>query len=208
MQGMPFTRDEFFRVFADYNSGIWPAQLVLIALAFLAIIAAVLRARVVTSAILAVLFAWCGVVYHWTYFSSVTSTARIFGALFVFGAAASVAVRDDFMSASRTRIAIGTAFIAYALAGYPHLAVALGHRCPAMPTFGAPCPTAIFALGLLMTATPRVATAIAPVLWAAIASMAAFRFGVLEDLGLLAAAGVMVALGIPRPAARLHTANQ
>ena len=209
---MPFTGDEFFRVFADYNSAIWPAQLVLVALAFLAVLAAVLRTSRVTSAILAALFAWCGIVYHWTWFAAVTPAARVFGALFLFGAIAFAATstRVEFMAANRARIAIGSAFIAYALAGYPLLASALGHRYPATPTFGAPCPTTIFALGLLMTARPPlpVVTTVAPVLWAAIASTVAFRFGVLEDLGLLAAGLVLAALGIPRLATRLHTANQ
>jgi hypothetical protein len=78
------------------------------------------------------------------------------------------------------------------------LSSALGRGYPAAPTFGTPCPTTIFTLGVLAClrppCPPRVF--IAPVLWAVIGSQAALLFGVYEDLGLAAAAAVGAALAL------------
>lgn len=74
---------------------------------------------------------------------------------------------------------------------YPALGKLVGHDYPAAPTFGLPCPTTIFTVGILMlttSGTPRLAYA-APVLWAAVGSSAAFLLGVYQDLSLVVAAG-------------------
>ena len=88
---------------------------------------------------------------------------------------------------------------------YPLLNVLLGHRYPAMPTFGAPCPTTIATFGLLTWATPRPPWFVwpIPVLWALVGTSAAFALGVREDLGLLAAAGLAVAVQLRRRGERL-----
>jgi hypothetical protein len=67
-----------------------------------------------------------------------------------------------------------------------------------MPTFGLPCPTTIFTLGILMFAKrpfPR-SVFIAPVLWCAIGSFAAIQLGVFQDYGLVIAGliGLIVAI--------------
>jgi Acetyltransferase (GNAT) domain/Family of unknown function (DUF6064) len=71
------------------------------------------------------------------------------------------------------------------------------------PTFGLPCPTAIFTLGLLLFSVKPVArwVFIDPLLWAAVGSLAAFQPGVIEDLGLLAAGIVTIAVMVFSPAA-------
>ncbi|HSB34572.1 MAG TPA: DUF6064 family protein, partial [Nitrospirota bacterium] len=67
-----------------------------------------------------------------------------------------------------------------------------------------PCPTTIFTIGVLLFAAAPVPRSvfIIPVLWAAVASAAAFQFGVLQDLGLLPAglAGIAAAFFPPRQA--------
>jgi DMSO/TMAO reductase YedYZ heme-binding membrane subunit len=64
---MPFTTAQFLDVFARYNEAVWPAQLLLVALAVvaagLALRPAALSGRVV-SGVLAFFWAWMGVVYH------------------------------------------------------------------------------------------------------------------------------------------------
>lgn len=89
--------------------------------------------------------------------------------------------------------------MAFALVVYPALGVLVGHRYPASPTFGLPCPTTIFTVSvLLLTAsdTPRWVY-VAPVVWSVIGASAAFILGVYQDLGLvvsgLAAAWAMFA---------------
>lgn len=85
--------------------------------------------------------------------------------------------------------------LAYALVGYPLLGVALGHRYPATPTFGLPCPTAILTLALLLWAEPPVPKALllVPLIWAAIGTSAAILLGVWQDLG-LGVAGLVTGL--------------
>src|SRR5690606_7702918 len=86
--------------------------------------------------------------------------------------------------------------VAYALLGYPLLGAALGHRFPAAPTFGLPCPTTLFTVGLLaFLARPYPAYVLAvPLLWSAVGTSAAFGLGMYEDLGLIAAGLLAVRL--------------
>ncbi len=69
---------------------------------------------------------------------------------------------------------------------YPLLSTLIGHRYPEAPTFGLPCPTTIFTLGLLSWTRPSVPwpLTIVPIGWAIIGSSAAVRLGMWEDLGL------------------------
>ena len=87
-------------------------------------------------------------------------------------------------------IVVGAALIAYAIIIYPALGYHWGHRYPANPTFGVPCPTTIFALGLIVWASRSIPRrlAIVPLAWAVVGTSAALNLGVLEDFGLLAAA--------------------
>jgi len=86
------------------------------------------------------------------------------------------------------------ALVAYALVIYPLIGYAIGHRYPAAPTFGLPCPTTIFTLGILLcgTSTGVRKLAVIPLVWAVIGSQAAFSLGIWEDLGLTAAAALFV----------------
>ena len=93
-----------------------------------------------------------------------------------------------------TGVSLGWSLVAIALVAYPVAGFALGHRYPAIPTFGVPCPTTIFTLGLLHLASspvPRLAFAV-PLLWCAVGSVAAFELGVPQDFLMLAAGLVSV----------------
>jgi hypothetical protein len=82
----------------------------------------------------------------------------------------------------------------------------LGREFPEMPTFGLPCPTTIFTLGMLAFLAapfPRYVFVI-PITWALIGSQAAFRLGVYEDFGLLVAGLAGVWLAFDPPAQRRH----
>ena len=72
----------------------------------------------------------------------------------------------------------------------------MGHRYPAFPTFGLPCPTTLFTIGLLaFLVTPyRRTVFVVPVLWCFVGSQAAFAFDLQADLGLTVAGGVGLAL--------------
>jgi hypothetical protein len=192
-RAMPFTIDQFFEVFARYNRGVWPAQIVLCALAALVVIAIVKapdRAGRLVSAALALLWAWMAIAYHLRYFAAINPAARIFAGLFLAGAVAfALGPRLRFDPGFSLRGGMAWLLVLYALVGYPLIGSLLGQRYPAMPTFGLPCPTTIFTLGVLLLVRPPVPRLLfgVPILWSFLGAFAAFRLGVPEDLGLLVA---------------------
>ena len=207
---LPFTREQFFEVFARYNEGVMPLQLGLLLLALSAFGAMVVRRRGsdrVVGVILAGLWAWMGIVYHFIYFAPVNPAAPMFAALFLAGAAlfawaGVVRGRLVFDCQSRARRIVGQVLIAYALVAYPLLSLVLGREFPEIPTFGLPCPTTIFTIGMLAFLSapfPRYVLAV-PIAWAFIGGQAALTLGVYEDIGLLLAGLAGVWLVLERPA--------
>ena len=200
----PFTTEQFFEVFRRYNEGVWPMQWALL----LAAVAAVIVARRgdarlawVPGGVLSALWLWMGVVYHLAFFRAVNPAAVAFGILFVVQAAllAWGAVGRRALTFRAGRDAAGVAgglLLLYAMVGYPALGYALGHRYPATPTFGLPCPTTIFTFGLLLWARPRAPLVLlaVPVFWAAVGTVGALQLGVPEDFGLPIAAAAAASL--------------
>ncbi|HEX6943286.1 MAG TPA: DUF6064 family protein, partial [Gemmatimonadaceae bacterium] len=96
---------------------------------------------------------------------------------------------------------LGALVILFALVIYPSLGWLAGHRYPAAPTFGLPCPTTVFTFGLMLWAQPALPRRvfIIPVLWSVVATVAAFQLGMVEDFSLplaaIVASAVMVRSG-------------
>jgi hypothetical protein len=201
---LPFTVDEFYDVFRDYNEALWPAQVVLLGLALVAIIL-VLRPRrwagVVVSAILAFLWAWLAVAYHLAFFTRINPLAYVFSGVSLVGALAFlwqgvIRRRLQFAWDGGRRALVGAALIAFALIMYPAWSWYAGHRYPSMPTFGLPCPTTILTIGMLaflVAPYPR-STHVVPILWCFVGAQAAFLLGVTQDLALAAAGAVGLVL--------------
>jgi hypothetical protein len=200
----PFTRDAFFEVFAAYNTAVWPLQLVLplVTLLVLALLVkdAPWRGRAM-SVWLAALWAWMAIGYHWRFFTAINPAARIFAAAFL--AQALLLLWHGLRSGGLRFIprdnAVGYAggfLVAYALFAYPLIGFAAGQTYPALPTFGLPCPTTIFTLGVFLWLVPTIpwALLVIPSLWAVVAVSAATSFGVTEDFMLPVAAAL--ALGV------------
>lgn len=206
---LPFSREQFFDVFARYNEGVLPLQLGLFLLALSAFGAMVVRRRGsdrVVSAILAGLWAWMGIVYHLIYFAPVNPAAPLFAAMFLasatlFAWAGVVRGRLVFDGESRARRVVGHALIAYAVVGYPLLSLLLGRQYPELPSFGLPCPTTIFTIGMLAFLSPPFPrhVLVVPIVWAFIGGQAALTLGVYEDIGLLLAGLAGVWLVFDRP---------
>ena len=192
---IPFTSEEFLAVFERYNEGVWPSQLVLYVLAVIALLAIYRndkRGRQVLFAVLSLLWAWMGLVYHITYFSLINKAAYGFGVLFVIQGIVFAYVgiiRDKFRFDIRIDIytIIGTAFVVYALIAYPLIGIVLGHMYPGSPTFGVPCPTTIFTFGVLLFSAHRVSffVLLIPFLWSIVGFSAAFHLHIFEDIGLI-----------------------
>jgi len=195
---LPFTAEQFFAVFRAYNASVWPAQALLLALALIALASAIVPRRwsgATVSAILAFLWLWMGLAYHLAFFTSINPLAYVFAAISVAGGLIFLwygVVRRSlrFQLARNTRGVVGIALVVYALAAYPAWSAYAGHHYPALPTFGLPCPTTIFTIGVLAFAVPPYPRAplIVPVLWCMVGSQAAFLLGVPQDSGLVVAA--------------------
>jgi len=194
---LPFTVEQFFDVIRSYNTAVWPAQLVLLALALVAVVLVVLPQRwsgAGVSLILATLWAWLGLVYHLAFFTTINPLAYAFAAISVAAAAAffwhGVILRQlEFRWVISARVGVGFAFVVFALIVYPAWSTFSGHGYPALPTFGLPCPTTLFTIGILAFAVPPYprSVLIGPVLWCFVGAQAAFLFGVHADLGLIVA---------------------
>lgn len=200
---IPFTIEEFLNVFRNYNVAVWPAQQILLALAVLAIVLTLkpkpLFDRLI-SVILALLWLWMGAVYHFYFFTRINKAAWAFGALFILQAllflqTGAVKGRLRFRFGLNSEGVVGAALIIYALAIYPILSRLAGQSYPANPTFGLPCPTTIFALGMLLSAARQAPlhVFIIPLAWSLVGFWAALSLSMKEDLGLLGA-GVLTAL--------------
>lgn len=193
---LPFTHEQFLAVFADYNTAVWPAQVVAYLLAAVMLAALVARSRSagrIISAGLAAMWLWTGVGYHWFYFADINGAAWLFGALFVAQALliAQVAVvrgQLAFTPGGRACGWLGWSLMVYAALLYPLVGVATGQAYPALPMFGVtPCPVVVFTFGVYLVASGPVAarlTAI-PFAWSLIGGSAAFLLHVPQDWVLL-----------------------
>lgn len=210
---LPFSREQFFEVIADYNVAVWPTQFGLTLLA-VAIVVLVIRgpqrAGRLVSYGLALLWGWVAVAYHLAFFWSINPAAPIFAAVSIAAAAAFIwfgGIRGGLQFENRMSFTaiFGLVVVLFALAGYPAIGEYIGHRYPASPTFGLPCPTTIFTFGILLMAAPSLpkALVLAPLVWAVIGSTAAFALGVTQDLGLV----VVAVLGVYMLLRRASPAN-
>ena len=207
---LPFSREQFFEVFATYNAANWPAAILAYPLAVLAVLVAwrgTARAGRITGLVLALMWAWVGIVYQGVYFSQINPIARIFAGAFVvqgalFAAHAMTGRGLEFGPRSRLRAAAGATMIVYAMLLYPLIGLAVGERYPAMPLFGvAPCPLLIFTFGLMLWAScARWWLWIVPFLWSVIGGSAFIVLSVPQDWALpVSALAALAILFLDRP---------
>ncbi len=207
---LPFTPEQFFGIFAEYNRALWP-----MALAWWLAAAGVLAAAWRSPAgygrwmtwFLAALWAWNAVVYHAWFFTRINPAAWLFAGLFgvqaVVLAQAALRTSAQYVTSTGSPRLLGAGLAVYALA-YPLLTIGFGHRYPATPTFGVPCPTDILTIGVLLTVRGGVplSLAIVPVLWGFVGGSAALVLGVQTDYVLLAAGAALAIVQVMRAAGR------
>jgi len=209
MAEFPFTTEQFFNVFENYNSSIWPIQIFAYLVATLALILTFFKKPVsgkLNYSILGIFWLWIGVVYHWLFFSKINKAAFIFGALFIIQGVLLLFMgfnksKLQFLFRNDTYGLIGLILVIYAMIIYPIIGFFSGHAYPHAPMFGvAPCPTTIFTFGILLWTTHRIPPwlLVVPILWSVIGLAAAIKFGVYEDAGLIIAGITSVALLVYR----------
>jgi hypothetical protein len=192
---LPFTREQFFAVFAGYNEAVWPVQWLAFA-AGVAIVVLLVRptrssSRIIGAA-LAAMWAFTGIAYHALHFSTINKAAFGFAALFVLQAVllfivATVRGQVAFRPSATLAGGLGAALVVYALVGYALVGAWFGQRYPAIPMFGiTPCPLTLFTFGLLFMAAPLPrGLLVIPVVWSLIGASGGFLLDVPEDWPLL-----------------------
>lgn len=192
----PFTRDQFLEVFAAYNAAIWPLQIPAYGLGLIAVIALWYRQTAAIKAILSILalmWAFNGIGYHFLFFAEINPAAFAFSALFVLQSIlffVVVLVQNDLRIKAGLdfRTAAGLSLIAYAALIYEFFGYLGGHGLMAGPLLGvAPCPTTIFTIGILLLMRGKWVAwlSIIPLLWSVVGLAAALQLGIPEDFGLL-----------------------
>jgi hypothetical protein len=195
---MPFTVEQFFAVFGQYNTAIWPAQIIAFILGIAAIVFALRKSRhssEMISGILSLFWIWMGFFYHIVFFRAINPIAFIFGLFFIFQGllflyTGIIMKKLSFQYKNNASQIIGIFFIVYAMILYPLIGLSFGHTYPDAPMFGvAPCPTTIFTFGLLLLTIKKIPCylLIIPFLWSVIGVSAAINLQVPQDFGLIVA---------------------
>jgi hypothetical protein len=206
---IPFTTEQFMDVFRDYNTDIWPIQIILYVLAVSTIMVTLFGFKIrnkFNTIVLSFLWIWMGLFYHLTYFTEINNAAYLFGSLFIlqgglFAYEGFIKDRLMFQYSLNLQGVAGAILVIYALLLYPLVGFFIsGHLFPSAPTFGLPCPTTIFTFGLLLWTQKVFAKylLIIPLLWAIIGFNAALSMGVIEDYGLLIGGIIAAGFLIPR----------
>ena len=193
----PFTTEQFFSVFEQYNQAVFPAQLVIFLLALLCV--ALLHSKItfkdkLVGSFIGFLWIWTGAVYHIGFFAVINPIARIFGALFILEGLlilfSTFKNRLHFPVNHLVTDYLGYFFILFGGLLYPLIGLAI-HIEPAQTiSLGLPCPTGILTFGLFMLARKQfpMYLIIIPVLWAIVGLFAAINFGVYQDFMLIISA--------------------
>jgi hypothetical protein len=197
-------RDEFLGVFNAYNLALWPAPEMLGLVAFAAVCLALFpgpRRDRVACALMAMLWAWSGLIYCCGFLSRLTPLGYVFGAVFAIQAGLMLhmgVVRHDvkFWTHTGPRHLAGILLVFYALVAYPSLAALLGHFYPNSPSFGVPTPVTIFTLGmLLLTRAPYARLLfVVPLFWTVMGTWLAFELHLREDIALIVAAALVLTM--------------
>jgi hypothetical protein len=149
---------QFFAMFTQANTAVWPVDLVWYAAAITAVLLAVTAIRGSSRLIagfLAAYYVWLAIVFFGIYYAPLNDHSHAYAVMFALGGVLFLlagVIRQDLEFQPRWDALgiIGGVFMGYALA-YPVIDALTGHVFPAAPVFGvAPCPSAIFTVGLLL----------------------------------------------------------
>ncbi len=202
---LPFSAEVLDALIGRYNLAIWPVPLLGVALAAAAAAHSLRPVRGgdhLVAALLTVAWTWVGIAFHIRQVAAIDFMAPVYGAFFVLqGLLLAWAGATSRWQPLRFRPDVGgwtgLGLATTAIAGYPVLAILVGHDWPRIPFAAtAPDPTAMLTLGLLLlSAGPvRLYLLIVPVLWSLVAAVTALSLGTPERLVLPATAVLAVAV--------------
>jgi hypothetical protein len=159
-----FSSRTWYRLIEQYNGAYWPLHLATLLLG-LGIVVVVTRqpawqGRAIIG-LLAVLWAWVAVAFLWHRFATISTAATWFAAAFILQALllAWAGPRKNYLTFSwqpGVRQYLGMVLLAFALLGYPLIAVASARGVAQAEVFGMmPDPTVVGTIGALLLAQGR-----------------------------------------------------
>lgn len=191
---MPFTSEQFFNVFKEYNTFVFPAQIIFLIGGVICVFLLKIQNRYAENFIktfLIMLWLWIGVIYQLMFFTVINKAAYIFGALFIIQ---SIFFFVDFFIRKKFVINFGNKLISitgytlliFGVIIYPVIGLLVEKNLVYLISLGLPCPSVIFTFGMLVLAEKSLSKHIfiIPVLWATIGFFAAINFGVYQDVAL------------------------
>lgn len=195
---MPFSTEDFLAVFGNYNSGVFPFQVILLLAGIIVLFLLKSPSDVKDTFInifLVVLWLWNGIVYHFLFFTKINPAAYIFSAIFIIQAflfiySGFVKRNLSFNFSGGLTGFLGLFMIIFGLLIYPLIGFLLLGDPGKVILIGLPCPSVIITFGLfLLTAAnfPRYLLII-PTIWALIGFTAVINFGIYQDAALLLSA--------------------
>ena len=194
----PFSTEQFISVFEKYNTALYPAQFIILALGIIAIIflhSKSIFKNIFISGFLGLLWLWIGVVYYLCFFTVINIAAYIFGGLFIiqgliFLYEAIYRTNLTFDFDGKVRNYFGYFFILFGLILYPIIGYSIEHDFSKVISLGLPCPTVILTFGFLMITNKslHIYILIIPTIWALIGFIAVLNFGIYQDIMLLVSA--------------------
>ncbi len=203
----PFTTEQFFHVIEQYNSTVFPFQIVLIILGIIGVVFIHTNKKKHNNLItgfLSFLWLWSGILYHVVFFTDINVAAYGFGAIFILqGMFFLIELRRgklEYSFVKNSRSYFGYFFVVYSLIIYPLISFLMADNSAETISLGLPCPTTIMTFGFLMLTSNKLSKylLIIPTIWAIIGTGAAINFGVTQDYVMLLSAIVAGIYLIPR----------
>jgi len=199
----PFTSEQFYHVFEQYNRTVFPFQLILLLLALVSLLLihskVTLKDKLIGS-FLGILWIWAGGVYHIGFFSAINPIARVFGGMFIleglFILYSTFNKRLHFSFDYTASDYLGYFIILFGLVIYPLIGLAINVELAKNISLGLPCPTTILTFGFFILTRHQFPKylIIIPSLWAALGLFAALNFGVYQDLMLIISAASAIVI--------------
>jgi hypothetical protein len=198
----PFSNEQFLAVFEQYNVSVFPAQIIILLLGFLALILVFrsgVRKSIYVSSFLAILWLWSGIVYHIGFFSDLNKPAIVFGLLFIIQGVL-IIYEGWFKKALAFSFPqnisndFGLFFVLFGLTIYPFISWLIEKSLVHIISAGLPCPSVIITLGFFMLNSTRIKwyLFIIPVLWSIIGISAVLNFGIYQDFMMIIGALALV----------------
>jgi hypothetical protein len=194
----PFTTDQFFSVFENYNHSVFPVQIIIFVLAVCALIAIGTKIKQkdkFVAGFLGFLWLWIGIVYHIAFFSGINNVALGFGVLFILQGLfllweGVLLYNLKFAYKMSVQAYFGYFFILYGLLVYPVVGYLFEQNLSKTISAGLPCPSVILTFGFLLLCDKKFSKylLIIPSIWALIGISTVIKLGVYQDGMMLIAA--------------------